>query len=85
MGSTREGGPPEWKEDQSGSLYKERVNVGDRMERTVQVGDRPQRQGVDDRMDRNGQASDSGTVSGKKVRACASMGQRYVAGTDLEV
>lgn len=74
----------EWKEDQNGNLYKERVRGGDKMERTVQVGERPQRQGVDDRI-RSGQASDSGTVSGKKFRACVSMGQGYVAGTELGV
>ena len=78
MGSIEDGGPPEWKEDQSGNLYKERVHGGDKMERTVQVRERPQRQGVDDRI-RSGQASDSGTVSGKKVRACVSM----VHGTGL--
>lgn len=64
MGSTREGGPPEWKEDQSGNLSKERVNIGDRMERTVYVGERPQRQGVDDRTNKSGQGRETGTVSG---------------------
>lgn len=64
MGSTGEGGPPDWKEDQSGNLSKERVNIGDRMERTVYVGERPQRQGVDDRTNRSGQGRETGTVSG---------------------